>query len=134
MSPWRRPPTVPIVYLALGSNLGDRREHLSRAVGALRARAGAQIVAVSSLYATAAVGIPDGPEFLNAAIGLRTPLAPEELLKICQAIERSEGRGGARSPAALAGQGAPSAPVDRSNAPAGRAPPRSRTLDAPPPI
>jgi len=104
MSPSKFAPTVPIVYLALGSNLGDRRGHLCRAVAELRTQAGAEILAASALYATEAVGIADGPEFLNAAIGLRTALQPEELLDICLAIEQSEGRvrGGAGSPNTLA--------------------------------
>ena len=111
-------PNVPIVYLALGSNLGDRREHLRRAVAELRTQAGAEIVAVSALYATEAVGIADGPEFLNAAIGLRTALQPEEMLRVCLGIEKAAGRvrGGARPPGALAGFGASSQPASSASA------------------
>lgn len=92
MSPLKPAPNAPLVHLALGSNLGDRREHLRRAAAELRARAAAQIVAASSLYATAAVGIEAGPEFLNAALALRTPLMPEELLELCLTLELEAGR------------------------------------------
>ena len=92
MSPSKPAPNAPLVHLALGSNLGDRREHLRRAVAELRARAAAEIVAASALYATAAVGIDAGPEFLNAALALRTPLTPEALLELCLALESEAGR------------------------------------------
>jgi 2-amino-4-hydroxy-6-hydroxymethyldihydropteridine diphosphokinase len=92
MSPSKPVPTAPLVTLALGSNLGDRRRQLQRAVAALRARGPVDLVAVSALYATAAVGIAAGPEFLNAALALRTPLAPEALLALCQQLEAEAGR------------------------------------------
>jgi 2-amino-4-hydroxy-6-hydroxymethyldihydropteridine diphosphokinase len=92
MSPLKPAPNAPLVHLALGSNLGDRREHLRRAVAELRGRAAAEIVAASALYATAAVGIEAGPEFLNAALALRTPLSPEEVLELCLALELEAGR------------------------------------------
>jgi len=92
MSPSKPVPNAPLVYLALGSNLGDRREHLRRAAAQLRVRAQAELVAASALYATAAIGIDAGPEFLNAALALRTPLTPEALLELCQALEAEAGR------------------------------------------
>jgi len=92
MSPLKPAPNAPLVHLALGSNLGDRREHLRRAVAELRGRAAAAIVGSSALYATAAVGIDAGPEFLNAALALRTPLSPEELLELCLSLELEAGR------------------------------------------
>ena len=47
-----------LAYLALGSNLGDRRGHLDRAVAALRATPGLQVLRLSSLYETEPVGGP----------------------------------------------------------------------------
>jgi 2-amino-4-hydroxy-6-hydroxymethyldihydropteridine diphosphokinase len=80
-------------YLALGSNLGDRRDHLDRAVAALRARPGVAVVRVSSVYETAPVGGPPGQgPYLNAAAELRTDLGPEDLLRILLEIERDLGR------------------------------------------
>jgi 2-amino-4-hydroxy-6-hydroxymethyldihydropteridine diphosphokinase len=52
-----------------------------------------QVEAVSSLYETEPVGeILDQPDFLNAAIRVRTPLEPEALLDVCKAIEAEHGR------------------------------------------
>jgi 2-amino-4-hydroxy-6-hydroxymethyldihydropteridine diphosphokinase len=52
-----------------------------------------QVEAVSSLYETEPVGeVLDQPDFVNAAIRIRTPLAPEELLDVCKAIEAEHGR------------------------------------------
>jgi 2-amino-4-hydroxy-6-hydroxymethyldihydropteridine diphosphokinase len=85
-------------YLGLGSNLGDRRAHLQAAVDALR-RHGVTVLAASSIYDTAPVGLVlDQPEFLNACLRIETELAPEVLLDACKAVEREVGRaaGGVR--------------------------------------
>jgi 2-amino-4-hydroxy-6-hydroxymethyldihydropteridine diphosphokinase len=79
-------------YLGLGSNVGDRAAHLRAAV-ALLPEHGARVDAVSSAYETEPVGeILDQPDFLNAAVRIRTALAPEELLGACKAIEAEQGR------------------------------------------
>ena len=79
-------------YLGLGSNVGDRWAHLRGAVAALRER-GVEVEAVSAGYETEPVGeILDQPDFLNAAIRIRTPLEPEPLLDLCKAIEAESGR------------------------------------------
>jgi 2-amino-4-hydroxy-6-hydroxymethyldihydropteridine diphosphokinase len=79
-------------YLGLGSNVGDREEHL-RAALRLLAEHGVEVDAVSSLYETEPVGeIVDQPDFLNAAVRVRTELEPEELLDLCKAIEAERGR------------------------------------------
>jgi 2-amino-4-hydroxy-6-hydroxymethyldihydropteridine diphosphokinase len=79
-------------YLGLGSNVGDREAHLRRAVEDLRAH-GVTVEAVSSLYETEPVGeILDQPDFLNAAVRIRTALEPEELLDLSKAIEAEHGR------------------------------------------
>jgi 2-amino-4-hydroxy-6-hydroxymethyldihydropteridine diphosphokinase len=79
-------------YLGLGSNVGDRESHLRAAVGLLRER-GIEVEAVSSTYETEPVGeILDQPDFLNAAVRIRTDLAPEELLDVCKEIEVERGR------------------------------------------
>lgn len=84
--PWR------VGYLGLGSNVGDREGHLREAVAMLRER-GVEVEAVSSLYETEPVGeILDQPDFLNAAIRIRTELEPEALLDLCKAIEAEHGR------------------------------------------
>ena len=79
-------------YLGLGSNLGDRRAHLSAAVAALPGH-GVTVTASSSTYDTEPVGeILDQPEFLNACLRIETALEPEELLDACKAVEREVGR------------------------------------------
>lgn len=80
------------VWIGLGSNLGDREALLSAAAEALE-RAGAQILARSSIYETAPVGSPPGsPMFLNQVLEVETELDPRELLARCQKIERDLGR------------------------------------------
>ena len=78
--------------MGLGSNVGDRQSHLTRAIQDLRAH-DVVVEAVSSVYETEPVGeIPDQPDFLNAAVRIRTDLEPEELLYLCKAIEAEHGR------------------------------------------
>src|SRR5262249_52113476 len=79
-------------YLGLGSNLGDREGHIRGAIDALAGR-GVEVVALSGLYETEPVGeIIDQPDFLHAAIRVRTDLEPEALLDACKAIEVEAGR------------------------------------------
>jgi 2-amino-4-hydroxy-6-hydroxymethyldihydropteridine diphosphokinase len=80
------------VYLALGSNLGDRAAHLAFARGRLAALPETTVVAASEIEETAPLGqVPQGP-YLNQMVLLRTTLAPRELLAHCAAIERAAGR------------------------------------------
>lgn len=79
-------------YLGLGSNVGDRVGHLRAAIELLGER-GVEVEAVSSAYETEPVGeVLDQPDFLNAAIRIRTELEPEALLDTCKAIEAERGR------------------------------------------
>jgi len=79
-------------YLGLGSNVGDREGHLRAAIELL-GESGVEVEAVSSTYETEPVGeVLDQPDFLNAAIRIRTDLEPEELLDRCKAIETERGR------------------------------------------
>lgn len=88
--PTSSPPAARLdVVVGLGSNLGDRRGTLERAVTSL-AELG-ELTAISALYETAPVG-PAQPDFLNAAVRLLTPLRPSALLEALLAIEREAGR------------------------------------------
>jgi len=79
-------------YLGLGSNVGDSAGHLRAAIELLEAE-GIEIDAVSSAYVTEPVGeILDQPDFLNAAVRIRTDLEPEELLDACKRVEAKRGR------------------------------------------
>jgi 2-amino-4-hydroxy-6-hydroxymethyldihydropteridine diphosphokinase len=81
-----------VVYLGLGSNLGDRTQHLVRACATLHQHPAIGVQAVSSLYQTAPVGVTDQPWFLNAVARLQTTLNPPSLLRVTQATERYLGR------------------------------------------
>ncbi len=79
-------------YLGLGSNVGEREAHLRAAIQLLRER-GVEVEAVSSTYETEPVGeVLDQPDFLNAAIRIRTELGPEALLDVCKEVEVERGR------------------------------------------
>jgi 2-amino-4-hydroxy-6-hydroxymethyldihydropteridine diphosphokinase len=78
-------------WIGLGSNLGDRREHLMNAVRALREIPGLHVEAISSVYETAAVGPPQ-PMYLNAVIRMSTSLSPFALLGVLHGIEDAAGR------------------------------------------
>ncbi|MCB9831301.1 MAG: 2-amino-4-hydroxy-6-hydroxymethyldihydropteridine diphosphokinase [Planctomycetes bacterium] len=82
------------VLIGLGSNLGDRRGHLTAAVAALGARPGIEVQAVSRLWVTEAWGGPPGQkDFLNAAVLVRTRgLGPRDLLETIREIEDRSGR------------------------------------------
>ncbi|MDQ2622245.1 MAG: 2-amino-4-hydroxy-6-hydroxymethyldihydropteridine diphosphokinase [Actinomycetota bacterium] len=81
-----------IAYLGLGSNIGDRFGHLNRAIRALE-EGGLTVERISSAYETSPVGeILDQPDFLNAAVRVRTGLEPEALLDLLKSIEEAQGR------------------------------------------
>jgi GTP cyclohydrolase-4 len=79
-----------IVYLALGSNLGDRYSNLVAALK--RVRDIVEIQAVSSLYETKPAGYLDQPRFYNIVCSGTTVLAAAELLKYMKEIENELGR------------------------------------------
>ena len=79
-------------YLALGSNLGDRRAYLQQAVDALATIPGVRVVAVSPVYETAPVGGPPQDAYLNAVVSIDTELDPHALLALAQGIERAAHR------------------------------------------
>lgn len=78
------------VYLALGSNLGDRSQNLQRAL--LELQAVARLCALSPVYETPPWGYLDQPPFLNQALLLATQLAPLELLDFLKQVEARLGR------------------------------------------
>lgn len=80
-----------IVYLGLGTNIGNRRGNLVKAAALLAERVG-DILALSGFMETEPWGFDSENLFLNAAIKMETPLTPDELLSATQAIEREMGR------------------------------------------
>ena len=79
-------------FIALGSNLGDREEHLAAARAALAALPATRLLAASTVEETRPLGGMDQPPYLNQMVLLKTSLEPRELLAALQAIERSRGR------------------------------------------
>jgi 2-amino-4-hydroxy-6-hydroxymethyldihydropteridine diphosphokinase len=79
-----------LIYLSLGSNLGDRAANLARAVAALP-KAGVQVLRRSSLYETEPVDFLAQPWFLNSVVEAETSLMPRQLLHALKRIERSFG-------------------------------------------
>jgi 2-amino-4-hydroxy-6-hydroxymethyldihydropteridine diphosphokinase len=83
-------PRESVVYLGLGSNIGDRQGNLAAALAALR-----EIVTidrVSSVYASEPVGHTEQPEFWNLAVRARTALTPATLLDAVKRVEKRLGR------------------------------------------
>lgn len=80
-----------IVYLLLGSNLGNRKEILDKAIEMLSQKIGV-IISQSKDYETKPWGVTDQPDFLNLAISVYTTLKPLEILEQTQAIENQLGR------------------------------------------
>ena len=83
---------MPLVYVGLGSNLGDREQTIRAALARLEADPEIVVVAVSSLRETDPVGYTDQPKFLNGAAALRTELLPSALLERLLQVERDLGR------------------------------------------
>ena len=81
-------------WIGLGANLGDRLTTLREATARLAAHG--TVVGRSRVFASAAVGGPPQPPFLNAAVALESALEPQAMLAACHAIERALGRDRAR--------------------------------------
>lgn len=79
-----------VVYLSLGSNLGDREANLRDAIQRLAALG--EILAVSSFYETEPVDFARQPWFLNCAVALATEKMPKQFLVAVQGIEKAMGR------------------------------------------
>lgn len=80
------------VLLGIGTNLGDKKANLEKAVQNIRGIEGVEVTAVSSFYATAPWGKTDQDEFLNGVVEIETDIPPLELLKKLQEIEIKMGR------------------------------------------
>ncbi|HWV76704.1 MAG TPA: 2-amino-4-hydroxy-6-hydroxymethyldihydropteridine diphosphokinase [Isoptericola sp.] len=86
-------PAEPVdAVLALGANLGDAQVTLRQAVTDVDRLPGVQVMEVSPLARTAAVGGPEQPDYLNAVLVVRTTLSPRDLLRSTQQVEAQHGR------------------------------------------
>lgn len=79
-----------MIYLVLGTNLGDREWNLKRAL-ALLSEALKVDLKCSEVIETESVGF-EGPPFLNQAVAFESDIRPETLLDICQKVEKCMGR------------------------------------------
>ncbi len=84
-----------VVYLGLGSNMGNRKDNLNKALDFLSQRL--RIEKISSVYDTEPVGNPNQPRFLNLVCRVYTTLAPKELLTLAKGIESKLGRAPGKS-------------------------------------
>lgn len=80
------------VFIGVGSNEGDRLAHISRAIKALAAIDGVQVVQMATIIETEAVGGPPQGRYLNTAAELDTALTPFNLLRALKEIEHRRGR------------------------------------------
>ena len=85
------PANTHMVYLGLGTNLGDKRKNLNDAIRMLENQVG-EVEKVSSVIETEPEGFKSDNMFLNAVVKVRTALSPFELLDITQDVEKSLGR------------------------------------------
>jgi 2-amino-4-hydroxy-6-hydroxymethyldihydropteridine diphosphokinase len=85
-------PPAELAYVALGSNLGPRAEHLARAREAIAGIHGCTVLAASTVEETAPLGGLDQPPYLNQMLAMACSLEPHALLDALHAIERSLGR------------------------------------------
>lgn len=78
------------IYLALGTNLGDRPGNLETAINSLHP--GITVNKRSSIYETPPWGFEDQPAFLNMVLRAETPFSPWKLLKTIKKLEGGMGR------------------------------------------
>lgn len=80
------------VYVAFGSNLGDKRQHIERGLLKLAQERKIQVLRTSDMITTRPYGGVEQEDFLNGVVEIDTLLAPEELLEVLHEIELSENR------------------------------------------
>jgi len=83
---------MPQAYIALGSNVGDKKGNIALALSLLTKSSSVQIQKRSSLYITEPAGYEDQEDFLNMVIKIYTELSPRELFSLCKSIEKEMGR------------------------------------------
>ena len=80
------------VYIALGSNLGDREGYLAAAREALGSLPGTRVLRASTIEETEPLGEMDQPSYLNQMLLLESTMPPRDLMHAGQAIEEANGR------------------------------------------
>ena len=80
-----------IVYLGIGSNLGNKKENIEKAKSYL-IQSGINLISVSKYYETFSWPNPKNPKFINIVLKAKCLLTPEHLLSLCKSIEVKLGR------------------------------------------
>ena len=81
-----------LVYLGIGSNIGDKEINIFTAIAALDVRDEIIVKRTASIYETEPMYKTDQPTFFNTVVELETTLLPESMLQVCQGIELMLGR------------------------------------------
>ena len=81
-----------ICYIGIGSNIGNREQHLKNACDHLNALPNTTLLGASAIYETEPEGPITQPWFLNEVVALQTSLSPMQLMDCCLKIEKKEGR------------------------------------------
>lgn len=82
---------MPKAYLGIGTNIGDLKDNIHKALSLLE-QSGISVLKTSSLHETEPWGVTGQPPFLNAAVEVETSLEPGGLLSELKGIERRMGR------------------------------------------
>lgn len=87
-------PSMSTAYIGIGSNLGDREKHIAMALALLNAHPSIDAIAQSQWreYEALTLEGEELPAYLNGVVEIHTDLTPQELLDVCQSIERELGR------------------------------------------
>ncbi len=85
-------PSGVVVWIGLGSNMGQAADQVEQAIAALTDAPGLELTARSSLYRTAPVGNVDQPDFINAVVRASCRIGCYVLLEALQEIEKRFGR------------------------------------------
>jgi len=84
-----------IIYLGLGSNLGDKESNIEEALARIKDSESIDVIKESSFYKTTAVGGPPQDDYLNGVIKVESSLDPDELISTLKKIEQDMGRASA---------------------------------------
>ena len=76
------------VYLSIGSNIGDKKQNLEKAIKLLHKQNKIDVMGVSSFYKTQPQNYTDQDWFVNAALKIKTILKPQELLAVLKTVEK----------------------------------------------
>ena len=76
-----------LIYLGIGSNIGDRETNIFSAIAALDVRDDIKVMRTASIYETDPLYNLQQPKFLNTVVELKTSLDPEIMLQVCQGVE-----------------------------------------------